>query len=64
MDRFMRFRFGGALGNLDDVSLDDIVAFLGRIGAAAIRIGARRRHRICAPYFGFCSGVAKRTAIW
>ena len=63
LKRFMAFRFGERLGNLDDITPHDIVDFLRKLRGGTAALGTRRRRRICATCSASCSGAARRSAI-
>jgi integrase/recombinase XerD len=62
LDRFMRFRFGATLGNLDDITPGDIVAFLRKImgGGKPYRDKTPPTHLRNLFRFLFWSGKTKR----
>ena len=63
MERFLAFRFGAKLGDLNAITPDDIVAFLGKLKAGSRRVDTSRRRPICATCSSFCSGAARPSAI-
>jgi len=63
-DRFMTFRFGAKLGNLNAITPDNLVAFLRKVLFRRGRFETRRRRRICVPCSASCSGSARPNMIW
>jgi integrase/recombinase XerD len=64
LDRFMTFRFGATLGDLNDITPADIVKFLREVMGRKTPHRTRRRRRTCAACSASCSGVGKRCTIW
>jgi len=64
LDRFMTFRFGEKLGNLNDITPAESWSSCAMSWAGRYRTGTRLRRRTCAACSASCSGVGKRSAIW
>ena len=63
MERFLAFRFGDKLGDLNTITPDDIVAFLRKLKAGSGPSRQRRCRRICALCSSSCSGAGRPGAI-
>jgi hypothetical protein len=63
MERFLAFRFGDKLGNLNAITPDDIVAFLSKPKAGSQPRRYKALPSICAVCSSCCSGASRPGAI-
>jgi integrase/recombinase XerD len=63
LERFVVFRFGDKLGDLNAITPDDIVAFLCKLKPDRSPAATRRCRLICAACSSSCSGAARPGAI-